>query len=319
MTAISQPATGEIRPGTGERVALIGVGSMGLGMAQSLVRAGFSVAGYDADPAALGRVRQHGIIAAASATEAATDAGCVVTAVVNDAQTRSVLFQVDKVAAAMKRGGVIISSATMSPDAARSLAVEAEAAGVEYLDAPVSGGPVKSALGQLTIMISGRAPAIERARPALAAMAATIYELGTEAGAASAFKIVNQLLAGVHIAAACEAMLFARRLGLDLETVYKVITASAGNSWMFENRMPHVLAGDYQPLSATNIFVKDLGIASDLGRSNSYPMPLTAAALQMFVMTAAAGMGKDDDASIARLIARITGLTLPGETEPGQL
>ena len=170
---------------------------------------------------------------------------------------------------------------------------------------------MKAAAGQLTVMASGTAEAFAAARPALDCMAATVYELGDKAGIGASFKMVNQLLAGVHIAAACEAMTFAARLGLDLPTVYKVITASAGNSWMFENRVPHILDGDYSPRSAVEIFTKDLGIVGDMGRQEKFPMPVAATALQMFLMTAAAGMGKDDDASVARMIARITGIELP--------
>ena len=142
-------------------------------------------------------------------------------------------------------------------------------------------------------------------------MATTVHGLGAEAGIGSSFKLVNQLLAGVHIAAACEAITFAKRLGLDIEAVYKVIVSSAGNSWMFENRVPHVLEGDYRPLSAIDIFTKDLGIASDVGRATNFPLPLASTALQLFLMTSAAGMGRDDDASMARLFARIAGLDLP--------
>ena len=107
----------------------------------------------------------------------------------------------------------------------------------------------------------------------------------------------------MHIAAACEAVTFAKKLGLDLPTVYKVITASAGNSWMFENRVPHILDGDYAPRSAVEIFTKDLGIVSDMGRREKFPLQIAATALQMFLMTAAAGMERDDDASVARMIA----------------
>jgi 3-hydroxyisobutyrate dehydrogenase len=124
--------------------------------------------------------------------------------------------------------------------------------------------------------------------------------------------MVNQLLAGIHIAAACEAIVFAKRLGLDIAKVYEVIIASAGNSWMFENRVPHVVKGDYAPRSAVEIFTKDLGIIADMGRSHTFATPLAATALQMFLMTAEAGMAKDDDASVARLYAQIAGIELPG-------
>jgi putative dehydrogenase len=162
------------------------------------------------------------------------------------------------------------------------------------------------------MLASGTREAFDRARPALDAMTGTLYELGDQAGQGAAFKMVNQLLAGVHIAAACEAMAFAARQGLDLARVYEVITKSAGNSWMFENRMPHVLDGDYTPRSAVDIFTKDLGIVLDMARADRFPVPVAGAALQMYLMTAAAGMGKDDDSSVARLYAQIAGLTLPG-------
>jgi 3-hydroxyisobutyrate dehydrogenase len=164
-------------------------------------------------------------------------------------------------------------------------------------------------------MASGSAAAFEAARPALDAMAGTVYQLGDQAGVGSSFKIVNQLLAGVHIAAACEAITFAKSLDLDISRVFDVITKSAGNSWMFENRVPHVLEGDYTPHSAVSIFTKDLGIVSDIGRSQKFPLPITAAALQLFIMTEAAGMGRDDDSSVARLLAQIAGLQLPGMTK----
>lgn len=312
-TPNQHPGQAKLARRSGKRAAVIGVGAMGLGMAQSLARAGFDVAGYDIAPDALEKLVQSGVAAAGSVAEAAAQADFVVTAVVNDAQTRSVLFGPASATSVMKPGGIIISSATMPPGAARALAAEAEARGVGYLDAPVSGGPAKATTGQLTVMASGAPDTLAQATPALAAMATTIYELGSDVGIASSFKIVNQLLAGVHIAAACEAITLAKRMGLDLDTVYKVITSSAGNSWMFENRIPHVLEGDYKPLSAIDIFVKDLGIANDIGRTRSFPLPMAATALQMFLMTSAAGMGKDDDASIARMIARIAGLDLPGE------
>ena len=196
---------------------------------------------------------------------------------------------------------------------ARRLAKHLEATGRHYLDAPISGRAQRAAQGELTILASGSAAAFAKARPALDAMAAKLYELGDAAGQGAAFKMVNQLLAGVHIAAASEAITFAARQGLDIRKVYEVITASAGNSWMFENRIPHVLDGDYSPRSAVEIFVKDLGIIQDMARSSKFPVPVAAAALQMFLMTAAAGMGRDDDASVARLYGRITGTALPGE------
>ena len=296
-------------------VAVIGLGSMGLGMAQSLMRAGHAVRGYDVSAAAIATLVSAGGFAGTSAADAATSASIVAVVVVNSAQTEAVLFGPSGIVPAMAPGSVVISCATMAPAAARALAVQCAQTGILYLDAPMSGGAVRAGSGELTFMASGTPEAFAAARPALDAMAGKVYELGDEAGIGASFKIVNQLLAGVHIAAACEAITFASKLGLDIAKVYEVITASAGNSWMFENRVPHILDGDYAPKSAVNIFTKDLGIVSDIGRAETFPLPIAASALQLFLMTAAAGMGRDDDASPARLIAQITGIELPARTD----
>ncbi|MGV4797174.1 L-threonate dehydrogenase [Rhizobium sp. F40D2] len=305
-------------PGSAIVAAVIGLGSMGLGMARSMKRAGLDVVGYDITPAAVDRFMAGGGRGAETAAGAAKDADIIVSVVVNGAQTEAVLFGPEGVANTMKPGAVFISSATMDPAVARDLARRVEALGLHYLDAPISGGAAKAALGELTIMASGSSEAFDAARPGLDAMAGKVYELGDAAGAGAAFKMINQLLAGVHIAAACEAITFAAKQGLDLDKVYEVITASAGNSWMFENRVPHVLAGDYTPLSSIEIFVKDLGIVQDMARSERYPVPLAAAALQMYLAAAGAGMGRDDDSSLARLYAKLSGAQLPGSGKEPQ-
>src|ERR1700739_3337808 len=295
------------------RIAVIGLGSMGFGMATSLRRAGFAVTGFDVSTDAVARFVAGGGEGAKTPAEAAKAADIVVSVVVNASQTETILFGKGGAAETLAKDAVFISSATMDPDIARRLAKQLEATGRHYLDAPISGGAQRAAQGELTILASGSAAAFAKARPALDAMAAKLYELGDAPGLGAAFKMVNQLLAAVHIVAASEAMAFAARQGLDLRKVYDVITASAGNSWMFENRMKQVLEGDYKPRSAVEIFVKDLGIVQDMARSARFPTPVASAALQMFLGAAGSGMGRDDDASVARLYARISGTTIPGE------
>jgi L-threonate 2-dehydrogenase len=292
-------------------VAVIGLGSMGLGMAQSLLRAGFMVSGYDVSATSMAAFVQAGGRAAGSPAQAAAGADIVVCVVVNAVQTEAVLFGEAGVIETMPTGAVFISCATMDPAVARQLAARLEASGRHFLDAPISGGAQRAAQGELTVLASGSPAAFEAAGPALGAMAARLYTLGDAAGAGAAFKMINQLLAGVHIAVAGEAMAFAAKQGLDLDKVYEVITASAGNSWMFENRMTKVLSGDYTPNSAVEIFVKDLGIIQDMARAERFPVPVAAAALQMFLATAGSGMGRDDDSSVARLYAQVSGAKLP--------
>lgn len=299
--------------GSAGKAAVIGLGSMGFGMACSLLRAGFDVTGFDISADALRRFVEQGGRTAPTPAEAAEGARVVVSVVVNAQQTDATLFGPAGCAQAMQPGTVFVGCATMAPEVVRGLASRLESQGVHYLDAPMSGGVARAAEGKLTMLASGSAAAFDAARPALSAMTATLYELGEAPGQGAAFKMVNQLLAGVHIAAACEAMAFAAKQGLDLPRVYEVITQSAGNSWMFENRMPHVLEGDYSPKSAVSIFTKDLGIVLDMARGANFPVPIAGSALQIFLMTASAGMAGDDDSSVARLYAKLAGLSLPGD------
>lgn len=294
-----------------QHIAVIGLGSMGFGMATSLLRAGFSVTGCDVSADSVARFKAGGGKGAVTPAEAVRDADIVVSVVVNATQTEAILFGKDGALEAMAPGAVFVSAATMDPEIAKRLAARVEASGRLYLDAPISGGAQRAAQGELTILASGSAAAFAKARPALDAMAAKLYELGDAPGQGSAFKMINQLLAGVHIAAASEAISFAAKQGLDIRKVYEVITASAGNSWMFENRVPHVLEGDYTPRSAVDIFVKDLGIVQDMARNAKFPVPMSAAALQMFLMASASGMGRDDDIAVAKMYAQVTGAPLP--------
>ena len=292
-------------------VAVIGLGSMGFGMANSLVRCGHAVVGYDPSGTAAAKLAAIGARIAKSPGEAAASASVVLCVVVNSAQTDAVLFGDGGVFPVMAPGSVFISSATMAPSEAKRLSSRLAERGILYLDAPISGGAAKAAEGTLTIMASGSPNAFDRARHVLDAIAAKVYRLGDESGIGASVKMINQHLAGIHIAAACEAMVLASKLGLDLATIYEVITASAGNSWMFENRVPHILDGDYRPLSSVEIFVKDLGILQDMARAERYPAPLAAAALQMYLATSGAGMGREDDASVARTYAALSGASLP--------
>jgi L-threonate 2-dehydrogenase len=302
------------------KIAVIGLGAMGYGIAASLARNGWPVVGADTNPAAIARFADAFGTATPSSRDAASGAEVVILVLVSAAQCEAVLFGEAGVLTATAPNALIVSCVTMDPTHARSLGARVEASGRAFLDAPTSGGPARAAEGALTILASGPEDAMTRAKPLFDAIAGRVYRLSAEAGTGSAFKMINQLLAGVHIAAACEAMVFAKKLGLDLARVYEVITASAGNSWMFENRVPHILDNDFTPKSAVEIFTKDLGIVSDMARAARFPTPLAASALQMFLMTAAAGMSRDDDASVARLYARIAELDLAadeGEADAG--
>lgn len=290
-------------------IGVIGLGAMGRGMAASLRRAGYCVHVCDVRPEAAQAFAEEGGVACASPAEVASHCEIVVSVVVNAAQTESVLFGEHGAAAAMRPGSVFVMCSTVDPNWSVALEARLAALGVRYLDAPISGGAAKAASGQMTMMTAGRPEAYAKVGGALDAMAAKVYRLGDQAGNGSKVKIINQLLAGVHIAAAAEAMALGLREGVDAAALYEVITNSAGNSWMFENRMAHVLAADYTPLSAVDIFVKDLGLVLDTARATKFPLPLSATAHQMFMQASSAGFGREDDSAVIKIFP---GITLPG-------
>jgi len=290
------------------RLGLIGLGAMGSGMAQSLRRSGFDLTVFDVRPGVAERFVQDGGTAAGSAAQLAAACDVVVSVVVNAAQTDDLLFGAGGVAAALQPGSVFVMCSTVDPKVSIGFEQRLEPLSLHYLDAPISGGAAKAAAGQMTMMTSGRAAAYERCGGALEAMAAKVYKLGDRAGAGSKVKVLNQLLAGVHIAAAAEAMALGLREGVDPGALYEVITHSAGNSWMFENRMAHVLAGDFTPLSAVDIFVKDLGLVLDMARASKFPLPLSSTAHQMFMQASTAGFAKEDDSAVIKIFP---GIELP--------
>ncbi|MFC8130256.1 L-threonate dehydrogenase [Streptomyces sp. NPDC057302] len=300
----------------GPRVGVVGLGAMGLGMARTLRDAGFDVGVHDLRPDVASAFAEDGGTAFASAGDLAASVDVLVGVVVNAAQVESVLFGTDGVGGAAERlrpGSVYVMCSTADPTWSGELERRLAERGVLYLDAPISGGAARAACGELTMMTSGAPTAYAIADPVLEAMSATVYRLGDEAGIGSKVKVVNQLLAGVHIASAAEAMALGIKAGVPAEALYEVITHSAGNSWMFENRMAHVLAGDYTPLSAVDIFVKDLGLVLDAARPEKFPLPLAATAHQMFLQASASGLGGEDDSAVIKIFP---GIELPGRAEP---
>ena len=297
---------------TNKNYAVIGLGSMGFGIASSILNAGHTTCGYDLNEEAVARFKAQGG-GDGQLGDVAPDLDGAVVVVLNAAQTEAVLFGEDGIVPQMKSGSVVVACATVPPEFARNMASRCAQRGVHYLDAPMSGGSVKAMQGQLSFMASGTKEAFAAARPILDAAAETVFELGDAAGAGSAMKAVNQLLAGVHIATMAEALTFGMTQGIEPDQFLEVISKCAGTSWILENRAPHIVAGDYTPHSSVDIWPKDLGIVLDIARSAKFSAPLTAAALQQFLAASGSGLGQEDDAAVAKVYARNVGLKLPGE------
>lgn len=292
-------------------VGVIGLGSMGMGVAQTLVKKGFPTHASDIRASARNEFAKAGGTAHRDPAAMAEQCSIVIVLVVNASQTTDVLLGENGALSTLRPGSVVIASATVPPEFAASLGERLDEQGVLMIDAPVSGGAARAAKGELSIMASGAPEAFRTAKPALDAIAAKVYRLGDTCGMGSKVKMINQLLAGVHIASACEAMALGIRSGADPKVLYEVISNSAGSSWMFQNRVPHILEGDYTPLSAVSIFVKDLGIVLDTARSLNFPAPLTAAAHQLYLSAAGAGLAGEDDSAVIKVYQQLSGIDLP--------
>lgn len=294
----------------GQRLAFIGLGAMGGPMASRLVTSGFTVTGYDINPAAMERLRQAGGRTATSAAEAAVDAELLITIVASAQQVEEVLFGDTGALTTLAAGSTIMVCSTVPPDYMQALGQRLHVRGFELLDAPVSGGVSGAANGALTVMASGSAAAFEACEPLLPILTAKQYRLGDVPGHGSICKVINQLLVGVHHAATVEAMALAARVGADLKAVYEVIANSSGASQVFVNRVPDLLRQDDTPSGVLDIFVKDLGIVLGVGQEAHFPLPMAASAHQMFLMGSAAGLGQQRPIDLIKIYEKLAGLRL---------
>lgn len=290
------------------RIAFIGLGVMGKPMAINLAHAGYAVRGFDVNTAAVEAVTKEGVAAAISAEDAARDADVLITMVVNDAQMRSVLFEPGNAARALNEDATVISMSTMSRATVLDVAKTLAERGVHYLDAPVSGGEVGAQQATLSVMVGGPNDIFEEMLPVLRAMGKNAYHVGESPGDGQAMKMINQLLVCVHNAVTAEALVFADRLGLDAKMVFEIISNSAGNSWMFQNRGARMLSREFTPpKSALAILVKDLGFVVDAADAMAFPLPLGSAAHQLYKAAAAQGWTQFDDSILIRLMERLAG------------
>ncbi len=271
---------------------------MGLGVVQSLRRNGFPVLARDIDPAAEAAAIAAGATGRPTPAAIAQDSSIVILLVVDAAQIETALFGTDGAVAALAPGAIVIVSSTVAPAFVVSVGERLTAAGVQLLDAPVSGGPQRAANGTMTIMVSGNAATIDACRAPLAAISGKCFVVGGQPGAAATFKVLNNQLAAVNLAAGAEAMALALRAGVDPRLFLEVVNASSGASWIFNDRMARALDGDKTPRAATTLLNKDVGIAVETAATLEFDAPLARAARDAFAAAVAAGLGAEDDAAM---------------------
>jgi putative dehydrogenase len=280
-------------------IGFIGLGAMGLPMAQRLVAHDYAVRGFDLKRPAPDALAEAGGRAAVSAAEAARAADALIRLVVTAAQARAVLVEGGALAV-LRSDALVILMATCAPAEAAALASEVTATGRRFVDAPVSGGVVGATGGTLTIMAAAPKPVFEAAKPLLQVLGDKLFHVGEKPGQGAMVKTVNQLLCGVHIAAAAEAFSLGAKAGIDPAVLLEILSGSAASSWMLKDRGPRMLEDEPQVASAVDIFVKDLGLVLDAGRSSKAALPLAAAAHQMFLAASGLGHGARDDSQVLR-------------------
>ncbi len=297
------------------RIGFVGVGVMGRPMASNLLKAGYPCAVFDINPAPLKALGEEGATVPGNVAELAAQSDILITMVVNDLQFLATLFEPGNAAKALKPGSLVMGMSTMSRGAVQETATRLNEMGLEYLDAPVSGGEVGAMAGTLSIMVGGPAEVVEKYRPVLEVLGTNIYQVGKKAGDGQAVKMVNQLMVSCNLVAAAEALALGEKAGLDKEMLFNIISNSAGNSWIFSNRGPRMVAGEFSPpKSALNILLKDLGFVMETANKLGHPLVMGAAAHQLYKMASAAGLGHLDDSVLIKLVEDLAGL---GENNGG--
>ncbi|MCC7547774.1 MAG: NAD(P)-dependent oxidoreductase [Burkholderiales bacterium] len=293
-----------------ESVGVVGIGAMGMGVAMRLLSQGWSVWVRDIRPEAEDEVRAAGARVATTPAGLASHCDAVITLVVDDAQTEAVVFGPDGVASAARPGTVLIVASTLPPGWAAGAAPRLHEQQIDLIEAPCSGGPAKAHGGEMSMMLAAPAAVLQRCERLLDTISGKRFVVSENQGDAAKAKLVNNMLAGVNLVAACEAFVLGLKLGLEAQQLFDLVQASSGGSWIFSDRMPRVLRNDYAARARLDILKKDLSLLLDVAKEQGYSAPLAQAAHGIFVRASEMGLGDLDDAAIAKGYAGWEGVSL---------
>ncbi|MCB1886209.1 MAG: NAD(P)-dependent oxidoreductase [Rhodocyclaceae bacterium] len=283
---------------TEPRTGIVGIGNMGLAMALNLLERGLPVGVRDLRDAPERVAADAGARVFASPAQMAAEVDLLILVVVDADQVGSILFGTDGAAAHLAPGSVVMVCSTVSPEDMAGWAERLGERGIDFIDGPISGGPARARDGSMTLMASGAATALDLARPVLAALASRVVAVGSRVGDGTRAKLMNNLLAGIHLAAAAEAFALAEHLGLDARTLLKITASSSGQSWIQQDRMSRALADDFEPRAECRILTKDLSLAMACAASAGFRTPLGDAALAQFRQACADGLSARDDGAL---------------------
>ena len=287
------------------QVAVVGAGNMGGGMLARLRGLGWSVAVHDIDPQVQSQAVALGALACGSALEAArmlAPDGVLMVVVVDAAQTEAVLWGEGGAGPVLKPGQSVMLCPTLGPATVQSQAERLAPMGIDFIDAPMSGGPVRAQEGTMSLMVACSDAVWQRSQKLLSALSQQVFRVGTRAGDGARTKLVNNLLAAVNLAGAAEAMALAERLGLDPAATLSVIEASSGQSWIGSDRMRRALAGDFEPRAHVTLLAKDTGLAVQAADDVAFDPPLGRLARDLFAQALGQGWADLDDAALLKLM-----------------
>jgi len=294
-------------------VGVVGIGAMGMGVARRLLSQGWTVWVRDVRPEAEEEARSAGARVAASPSELASHCDAVLTLVVDDAQTEAVVFGPDGIASSARPGTVLLATSTLPPGWTAGAGPRLRERGIDLIDAPCSGGPAKAHSGEMSMMLAAPTAVLQRCERLLHTISGKRFVVSEKHGDAAKAKLVNNMLAGINLVAACEAFVLGLKLGLEPQQLFDLVQASSGGSWIFSDRMPRVLKNDYAARARLDILKKDLSLLLAVAKEQGYSAPLAQAAHAIFVRASEMGLGELDDAAVAKGYAQWAGVGLPGD------
>jgi 3-hydroxyisobutyrate dehydrogenase len=284
-------------------VGIIGVGNMGAAMASRLLEQGWAVQVCDIDPAKVRNLERIGAAARSTPAQCAMETVAIIVCVVDAAQAEAVLFGAGGAAGVLAQGQAVLLCPTMAPGDVEDLAQRLAERGIDAIDAPMSGGPARAREGTMSLMVACADAVYLRHRELIDTLSDKVFRIGERPGDGARTKLVNNLLAGINLAGAAEAMAMAQRLGLDLRRTLAVIEQSSGQSWIGSDRMHRAIGGDYEPRAHVTLLQKDTRLAVEAARAAGFRGPLGPAARDLFEQAAGAGLAQLDDAALFKLLS----------------
>jgi len=289
------------------KLGFIGLGAMGKPMAKRLIAASHDLFVYDVSKSAVGELVKRGARNCVSPLEVAKETEITFLSLPNSAIVARVVAGDKGVLLGAGEGHIIIDLSSVDPQSTRKLAADAAERGVDYMDAPVSGGVAGAEAGTLAIMLGARPASVEKVLPVLGHLGKKISHVG-DVGAGDAVKIVNNLLLGANMAALAEALVLGKKMGLDAVTMSEIIGQSSGKSYVLDAKMEKfIMQGDFKPGFAVDLQYKDLGLAMDAAKEAKMPLPMTCQAIQLFEMARAKGYGQEDMSSVIKIWEELMG------------